>query len=102
MLPSLPDSIFTHLGPMPVLVVERINDDERRGECDVKERVVRLAAGYDPAAQWQTLGHELTHAVLWDAGAQHSLTERQTEIVCDAVGTWLAAAVLAGRVVVAP
>jgi hypothetical protein len=96
----LPDAVFTHLGPMPVVMVEKIADDERRGECDFKDRTIRIADGYADAAQWQTLGHELTHAILWDAGAQHSLTDRQTEIVCDAVGTWFAAAVAAGWLVV--
>jgi hypothetical protein len=99
---SLPDTAFTHLGPMPVLVVDRIADDERRGECDLKDRVIRISAGYTDAAQMQTLGHELAHAILWDAGAQHSLTDRQTEIVCDAVGTWFAAAIASGWLAVTP
>ena len=97
-LPDLPSGVYTHLGVMPICVVDRIHDDERRGECDIRERVIRIASGYDHAAQWQALGHELTHAILWDGGAHHSLTDRQTEIVCDAFGTWFAAAVASGAV----
>lgn len=93
---SLPETAFSHLGPLAVVRAPIQSDDPRRGECDLTGRVITILPDVADAVAWQTLGHEITHAVLWDAGAQHSLTDRQTEIVCDAVGTWFAAAVRAG------
>jgi hypothetical protein len=98
-LPDLPTTAPTLLGPVPVAVVDAIHEDGRRGEWDGMHRSIRVLSSLALPVQWQTLGHELAHAILDDSAAQHVLTERQTEIVCDAVGTWLAAAVAAGRVV---
>jgi hypothetical protein len=98
-LPELPASVPTLLGPVPVVREAIISDDPRRGECDLSGRIITIIPNVAPEVAWQTLGHEMMHAILWDGAAQHGLTEKQTETVCDAFGTWLAAAVIAGRVV---
>ena len=44
------------------------------------------------------INQEMTHYMLWDAGLNNVLTDKQTEAVCDAVGTYLAAAQRAGYI----
>jgi hypothetical protein len=96
----LPESVPSSLGPVPVTVVESIHEDGRRGELDEEQRRISVRGGQCDAMLWQTLFHECAHLALFDGAAHEMLTERQTEAVCNTVGTWLAAAVLAGWLVV--
>jgi hypothetical protein len=94
----MPAAVFSLLGPVAVSVEEATATDAELtlGTFDRVKRRIRLDAALAPAARLATLWHECTHVALWDAGADNSLTERQAEIVCDALGTYLAAATLAG------
>ena len=98
-LPELPSSVFTHLGPMPVTRVDVVDEEKNRGECDLSHRTIKVLADLATIVAWQTLGHELAHAIIGDAGLDTVLTNKQTEMTCDAFGTWLAAAVASGAVV---
>ena len=97
-LPDLPLTVFTHLGAIPVVREPILEEEKRRGDCVLAQRRIRIVPEIAPEVAWQTLGHELTHAILWDGAVEHTLTERQHEIVCDIIGTWLAAAVASGSV----
>jgi hypothetical protein len=95
---TTPAAVFSLLGPVPVSVEEAraVDGEWTLGTFDKQLRRIRLDSALVPAARLATLWHECTHVALWDAGADNSLTERQAEIVCDALGTYLAAATLAG------
>ena len=97
-LPPLPKEVWTPLGMVEVLEVEGLADSSTAetlcGQWDNGARQIRIRQGLQPVAAWQTLAHELMHAILHDAGA--SLPDRQLEAVCDAFGSFMAAFVLAG------
>ena len=98
-LPDLPASVFTHLGPMPIVRVDVVDELNNRGECDLSHRQIKVLTALAPIVAWQTLGHETAHAIIGDAGLDTVLTNKQTELLCDAFGTWIAAAVASGAVV---
>ena len=100
-MPPLPDTVPTVLGDLAVSVVGFIAEDGRRGEFSEAHRTVAVYSDLAPVVQWQTLFHECTHAALFDSAAAELLTDKQTEAVCNAVGTWLAHAVLTGRLTLA-
>lgn len=61
-----------------------------------RPRDIGIDSGAGPESQWQTFGHEITHVALWDGGVHDSLSDKQIEAVCSALGTYIAAAVQAG------
>jgi hypothetical protein len=99
---SLPESVPSALGPVPVSVVDSIHEDGRRGEFNEEQRTLSVRADLCESMQWQTLFHEFTHIALFDGAAHELLTEKQTEAVCNAVGTALAAAIASGWIAVTP
>lgn len=98
-LPKLPAAVFSHLGPVAVHRVPKVDDADSRGECDFLTRALKVQAA-TPVVEWQTLGHEQMHAIVSDAGGDTVLSDAQLEWLCDAFGTWYAAAVAAGWLVV--
>lgn len=101
-LPKLPAEVFSVLGPVPVtenpsLVEKR----EALGLASFRPRTIQVDQGSTRQAQWQYLWHEMVHYALWDAGVTNGLSHEQEEAVCDAVGTYMAAAMLGGYVKVA-
>jgi hypothetical protein len=55
------------------------DDDGARGDCNYRKGRIRVADGYKPSAQAETIIHECLHAILKDAGmADHeeALVER--------------------------
>lgn len=99
---KLPSQVFTHLGPVPVSLdgemaqKEKDDDFSTYGLFCKQKRTVKVDAQSAPESQLSTLLHECVHIALWDAGTANILTDVQTEAVCDALGTYLAAAVIAG------
>jgi hypothetical protein len=59
-------------------------------------REIQLDATAGNATQLQTLAHEMGHVALWDAGTTDILTSQQEEAVCNAMGSYLAAAIREG------
>jgi hypothetical protein len=99
-LPKLPAAVFSHLGPVAVERVPKVDDADSLGECDFHARRIKVKTGVTPMVEWATLGHEMMHAVVCDAGGDTVITDAQTEWLCDVFGTYLAAAVAAGWIVV--
>ncbi len=96
---KLPAQVFSHLGPVPVHLAREIKGPEFvLGMCVYPTREVVILSDVHEMQRWQTLGHEIMHLCLWDAGAHQSLTAKQQEIVCDAFGTWFAAATKANMI----
>lgn len=93
LLPPIPSQVFSTLGPMPVQTAEL---DGEMGRTNFLLRNVKLAPGMNPVSAWQTYWHEATHVALWDAGVHNALGSKVVENICDALGTYLAAAVCAG------
>jgi Zn-dependent peptidase ImmA (M78 family) len=96
----LPKAIFSQLGPVPVVatkgMLEAASEERAFGRWDEINRKVEIDPSAIDAVQLATLFHEMMHVAMTDAGAVHHFTDQQQEIICDAAGTYLAAAVLAG------
>lgn len=96
-LPKLPVEVFSLLGPVPVTDETEMEDGVNDwGDTRFGARSIGVHSDASLLTQWQTLGHEIGHIVLWDGAAHQQLTEQQREAVCDALGTYIAAAVQAG------
>lgn len=94
---ALPTTCFSLLGPLPVSFdPQLIKQKDALGYIDYADRTIRIQSDLHRQAQQQAFFHEMTHIALWDAGAHNSLSKKQVETVCDAIGTYLAAAVQAG------
>jgi hypothetical protein len=94
---KLPKHIWSALGPVPVVVTAALADDrEALGLWDWRRRTVLLEPDADPVSKLQTFTHECVHVALTDAGAHNLLSTEMNELVADAVGSWLAAALLSG------
>lgn len=94
---EIPHSVFTLLGPVPVELVATVDRNDSMGQAHFGDRTIKVQSGFHEIVVWQTFGHELMHFILSDANAD-SLSHRKLEAVCDAFGTWVAAAVAAGAI----
>jgi hypothetical protein len=90
--PPVPSVAFSHLGPIPV-EQDGLPKDEHGG-WDPSPRSIKLQADIHIAAKWLTYWHEVTHLAIHDAGIE--LPDKLEENLCTAIGTYLAAATLAG------
>lgn len=95
--PPVPDVAFSLLGPVKVLEKKL---DGLFGITEYTPRTITLDEGQHPALAWSVFWHEVTHLVLFDAGVK--LPPKDAERVCDAFGTYLAAAVRSGYLKVTP
>jgi hypothetical protein len=95
--PSVPSQMFSALGDLPV---DHKPLEDCLGQILFNTREVELAVGLHPATEWATYCHEMTHLVLHDSGLSNRLDERTEEAICDAFGSYLAAAVRAGRITI--
>lgn len=96
-LPALPSDIFSVLGPIPVTERE-MHKDNLLGLAEFRPREISLDDGMSLETSWQVLGHEIMHFVLWDGGVTDVLAREVEEAICNAYGTYFAAAVKAGWV----
>jgi hypothetical protein len=90
-LPPIPATVWSPLGPIPVHLVASLTDEsgERlRGRWRPDPRVIEVEAGVGLVLQWQTLHHEWVHSVLDDHGIDLGVIE---EIVVDTLATSLLA-----------
>jgi hypothetical protein len=107
-LPPLPQRVFSVLGAWDVEETTSIDptgtqlkaDETAAGLADFATRKIQIDSEYNAIGKWRLLGHEAAHVWLNDSGADESLTSEQEEHVCNAFGTWFAAAVKAGYLVV--
>jgi hypothetical protein len=103
-LPAIPQRVFSSLGSIPVSFMSAKKAD-KKGLCGVYDytaRTIKLRPGMDLSSAWSTLWHEAVHVALMDAGVNNTLTKDQEEAVCDAVGAYLTAMMLAGAMKVTP
>ena len=89
-LPSLPQSVSTPLGPVPVERVDALQGEDGKecedlGEVNYLLRVIRVRKKLALPVAWHTLEHEKVHLALWDAGVQ--LSHEVEERVCDVIAT---------------
>lgn len=89
--PELPTKAYSVLGPVEVREAPLEN---LHGRVDYVPRIITIHQGQHPATAWSTYWHEVVHLALFDAGVD--LPEKQAEAVCDALGTYFAAAVREG------
>lgn len=100
-LPPLPKTAFSVLGPLPVSISPTLEkEDKALGMARFKSRTMVLDAELCPATEWQTFWHEVAHLAMWDAGVNDGLTHDLEEQVCNAMGTYFAAAMQAGYITV--
>jgi hypothetical protein len=90
--PPVPSRVFSVLGMLPVTHKTELTD---LGELDFTTRSINLQANLVLSRAWQVYWHEVTHLALHDGGVQ-DLDAELEERVCDALGTYLAAAIRSG------
>jgi Zn-dependent peptidase ImmA (M78 family) len=99
---KLPLSIYSQLGPVPVVFVKGLleapSEEKAFGKWDEIKRQIEIDPSACDVAQLCTLFHELSHVALTDSGQVHNFTDQQQEVICDMIGTYLAAATLAGYI----
>jgi hypothetical protein len=92
---SLPRSVWSALGPVPVIVVAELKDDkggDLLGCWDPSAREIRIRAGIHPTTAITTAVHEWLHCVIYDAGL--NLPDAIEEQVADCVSTAIVADLL--------
>lgn len=92
-LPPLPKSVFSVLGPVPVLLVpdlKAVDGEECFGLWVPDERCIKIRSNADPLTRWVTLLHEWLHVASWDSGL--GLDKAAEERMCDAISAFLFAA----------
>lgn len=97
---KIPAQVWSQLGPIEVRLVKVPNVDGKEdldayGRWDGGKRDIEVGEAC-VSSQMQTLFHEMIHIALWDAGAHNAFTDDAKEVICDAVGTYLAGAALHG------
>jgi len=97
---KLPAAVYSMLGAVPVTLKEKIRFEKRYpfGLFRFDSRAIEVENKQCAAAQLAALCHEMTHVALYDAGVPNALSDDAVELVCDAVGTYIAAAVQAGYI----
>jgi hypothetical protein len=95
----IPKALWSAFGPVSVAAGKSVQCNGRSalGSWDGWARTIKYRKGNDASAL-QAVLHEMIHLALWDAGAHNCLTDKQQELVCDAVGSYLAGAVRAGAI----
>lgn len=97
---KLPSKIWSQLGPIALNQKEGLlakdEKDAEFGSWDAIKREIQIDPTSCPAALLQTLCHEMIHVALWDAGV--NVPSETEEVICDAIGTYLAGASLAGYI----
>lgn len=97
---KIPASVYSQIGPVPVTFDASIAEGEPEnlalGVFDKQKRTIKLDPASTRESQVATLMHEAIHVALWDSGCENTLTEVQVESICDAVGTYLAGALIGG------
>ena len=94
---GIPTEVFSHLGPVPVIFADTVDAEDSMGEAHFANRKITVQLGHHDKTTAQIFGHELLHFILADGNAD-VMSEKKLEKVCDAFGTWLAAAMAAGAI----
>ncbi len=93
----VPPSVFSVLGPVPVIIVDDLVDDHGDpllGHFLPEERRIEIKAGMSEQATRSTLMHEKLHVWMWDAGTK-PIDDDEEERICDSIGAMLVAETLA-------
>lgn len=94
---KLPASVYSMLGPIPVTKVKGLaTDKEAFGIWGTEQRDVKIDADVCLHNQLATLFHECAHIAMTDSGVANYIDDKTQEAVADAIGTYLAAAMLQG------
>lgn len=98
---TIPSSIHTLLGPIPVIsnrkedkLLKMMSAD---GSFDTFERAIRLKTNLHEQARPAVFAHEVMHAIIYDSGLDQLIDNKMQEAICDAFGTWAASAMKAGK-----
>lgn len=103
MLPPLPKTVPSLLGPLKVRQVKKVDKEDSFGKCFPETRTIRIKKGMDLNQAWHTLRHEWFHFVFFDNGihtrlaALEALPEGQDfeEHLCDVLATAMVSEMLA-------
>jgi hypothetical protein len=98
-LPKIPSEAFSILGPVPVILKEKLlKEEEAHGMWSSQRRDVLIDQdeGSSLENQWMSYWHECSHIALSDTGATTQLDDKHEELVCDAMGGYLTAMMKAG------
>lgn len=95
-LPSLPSSVFSLHGPVPVVLTDdpKILDPGDFGAWNAHDRIIYVRCGMHPTASWLTLFHEQTHCDLSDI--DFAIADDALEAICNAIAAARLAALRAG------
>jgi hypothetical protein len=85
-LPAIPSEVPSMLGPVPVVLVVDLKDNDGEpllGKWEPEKRRILLCANLHPMTALVTLYHERCHVWMWDAGV--GLSMKDEERVADAL-----------------
>lgn len=88
--PPIPTTVQGLAGPITVKLVPNPKDEEGNelwGSWEQHIRTIEIDEAAPVEFQWHTLGHELCHAVLGDAGYVNTIEADDQEALCDAFGS---------------
>ena len=63
------------------------NDNVLAGSCDYYNAEIQLAKALPAEITPRVLAHEVAHAALYESGLHNMFDEKQTEAICDLVGS---------------
>jgi hypothetical protein len=97
---KLPRTVHSYLGPVPVTVVPQsaFPNAVNVGQWSERHRQIMLSDDLSADAAVQVLCHEMVHVALTDSGAGHILEQKAGEMLCDALGYYIASAVRSGHI----
>jgi hypothetical protein len=93
--PPLPGSVWSALGPVPVIVIKDLKDEkgvDLYGYWDATNRRIAVREGLHPTVALTTAVHEWLHCVMYDAGI--NIPKMIEEQVADCVSTAIVADLL--------
>lgn len=86
--PPIPRQVSTPLGPIPVVIVDSLRDDQGRlldGGYHTSRRTIYIRRGIESRTrQWQVLRHEECHVALDDSGLANLIPTQTIQALCDA------------------
>ena len=95
-LPPIPSHLFSPMGDVPILVIDAKEMEKGiAGTWVPRQRAIALASDQSGVSAWQVLRHEWVHMILDDSGVAATLTAKQQESICDAIGSALVAEMIA-------
>ena len=80
-----------------IIFKDHLNDGNHdlRGLCDKEKNTIFILSTQQPAEMFETVLHEISHAILWETGVTPTLHEAQEEILVENITRYIASNITA-------